>query len=88
VLADLGPQTLKRRGPLRPRGAADLGQPAIQLGLVCAVKGDESGQVVTLFYEPSTRTRVSFETAARALGAEVVTVTVATSSVDHSAAGC
>jgi aspartate carbamoyltransferase catalytic subunit len=38
-------------------------------------------QVVTLFYEPSTRTRVSFEAAARALGAEVLTVTVATSSV-------
>ena len=37
--------------------------------------------VVTLFYEPSTRTRISFETAATALGARVATFNVATSSV-------
>jgi aspartate carbamoyltransferase catalytic subunit len=37
--------------------------------------------VTTLFYEASTRTRVSFEVAARALGAEVVTVSVQLSSV-------
>jgi aspartate carbamoyltransferase catalytic subunit len=38
-------------------------------------------QLTTLFYEASTRTRVSFEVAARALGAEVVTVGVSLSSV-------
>lgn len=37
--------------------------------------------VVTLFYEPSTRTRISFELAAKWLGADTVNVTVATSSV-------
>jgi aspartate carbamoyltransferase catalytic subunit len=37
--------------------------------------------VVILFHEPSTRTRVSFELAARRLGAEVTNVTVASSSV-------
>ncbi len=38
--------------------------------------------VVTLFYENSTRTRVSFEMAARALGADVVTMTATGSSVE------
>ncbi|NLW09669.1 MAG: aspartate carbamoyltransferase catalytic subunit [Firmicutes bacterium] len=37
--------------------------------------------VATLFYEPSTRTRNSFELAAKWLGADTVNVTVATSSV-------
>ena len=37
--------------------------------------------VVNLFYEPSTRTRISFELAARALGADVINVTTAQSSV-------
>ena len=37
--------------------------------------------VTTLFYEPSTRTRISFEVAAAALGARVTTFSVATSSV-------
>lgn len=37
--------------------------------------------VTTLFYEPSTRTRVSFEMAAKSLGASVVNVTTSTSSV-------
>ena len=37
--------------------------------------------VTTLFYEPSTRTRISFETAAAALGARVTSFSVATSSV-------
>jgi aspartate carbamoyltransferase catalytic subunit len=41
-----------------------------------------TGQVlVNLFYENSTRTRVSFERAGRLLGAEVVTVTASASSV-------
>lgn len=46
-------------------------------------RGDElSGRkVATLFYEASTRTRLSFEIAARAFGAEVVTLDVSTSSV-------
>jgi aspartate carbamoyltransferase catalytic subunit len=43
--------------------------------------GSEGRRVATLFYEPSTRTRVSFEIAARRLGADVVDVSVATSSV-------
>ncbi len=37
--------------------------------------------VVTLFYEASTRTRVSFEMAAKALGADTMSVSAATSSV-------
>jgi len=37
--------------------------------------------VVTLFYEPSTRTRVSFELAAKNLSADVVNLAAATSSV-------
>jgi aspartate carbamoyltransferase catalytic subunit len=37
--------------------------------------------LVTLFYESSTRTRVSFEVAAKALGADTVSVAAATSSV-------
>ena len=37
--------------------------------------------VVTLFYEPSTRTRMSFEIAAKWLGADAVNLTVAQSSV-------
>jgi len=38
--------------------------------------------VATLFYEDSTRTRVSFETAAKRLSADTMTVTVGTSSVN------
>ncbi len=37
--------------------------------------------LATLFYEPSTRTRVSFELAAKALGADVVNLTASSSSV-------
>jgi aspartate carbamoyltransferase catalytic subunit len=37
--------------------------------------------VVSLFYEDSTRTRLSFETAAKRLGADVMTFSVSTSSV-------
>ena len=37
--------------------------------------------VVTLFYEPSTRTRTSFEVAAKRLSADVVNIATATSSV-------
>lgn len=37
--------------------------------------------LVTLFYEPSTRTRVSFELAAKYMGADTVSITPATSSV-------
>ena len=38
--------------------------------------------VVSLFYEDSTRTRISFETAAKRLGADTVTFSVGTSSVN------
>ena len=37
--------------------------------------------VINLFYEPSTRTRVSFELAGKVLGADVISVTANTSSV-------
>src|SRR4030042_1412065 len=37
--------------------------------------------VCTLFYEPSTRTRISFELAAKRLSADLINFTVATSSV-------
>lgn len=37
--------------------------------------------IVTVFYEPSTRTRTSFETAGKYLGADVVNITAATSSI-------
>ena len=37
--------------------------------------------IVTLFYEPSTRTRTSFELAGKYLGADVVNITAGTSSV-------
>src|SRR3990170_4465532 len=37
--------------------------------------------IVTLFYETSTRTRASFELAAKALGADVISVTAAQASV-------
>ena len=37
--------------------------------------------VVNLFYEPSTRTRVSFEVAAKRLSADVINIAVETSSV-------
>ena len=37
--------------------------------------------VVSLFFEDSTRTRLSFETAAKRLGADVMTFSVGTSSV-------
>lgn len=37
--------------------------------------------VLTLFYEPSTRTRVSFETAGKLLSADVINISVAQSSV-------
>ena len=48
------------------------------IGRVDALKGVN---VTTLFYEPSTRTRISFESAAKALGASVNSVAVASSSV-------
>jgi aspartate carbamoyltransferase catalytic subunit len=38
--------------------------------------------VATVFFESSTRTRLSFETAARRLSADVMTFTVTTSSVN------
>ncbi len=37
--------------------------------------------VITLFYEPSTRTRVSFELAAKRLSADAVNISTSTSSV-------
>ena len=44
------------------------------------IKNMEGQVVATLFFEPSTRTRLSFETAANRLGARVITVASAASS--------
>jgi aspartate carbamoyltransferase len=44
------------------------------------IKNMESQMVAALFFEPSTRTRLSFETAANRLGARVITVASAASS--------
>ncbi len=41
----------------------------------------QARQVVTAFFEPSTRTRLSFEVAAKRLSADVVTFTASTSSI-------
>ena len=38
--------------------------------------------IVTLFYEPSTRTRASFELAGKALGADVINISAGSSSVE------
>jgi len=38
--------------------------------------------IVTLFYEPSTRTRASFELAGKALGADVINISASSSSVE------
>ena len=49
-----------------------------QIKKVPALRGK---MVVNLFYEPSTRTRVSFEVAAKRLSADVINFAVETSSV-------
>lgn len=48
------------------------------VGKVATLRGTT---VVTLFYEQSTRTRASFEVAAKALGADVINLTASSSSV-------
>jgi aspartate carbamoyltransferase catalytic subunit len=52
---------------------------ARRIPMVPALRGKT---VATVFYEDSTRTRVSFETAAKRLSADTMTVTVGTSSVN------
>jgi aspartate carbamoyltransferase catalytic subunit len=49
------------------------------VGKVATLRGST---VITLFYEQSTRTRASFEVAAKALGADVVNLTASGSSVE------
>jgi len=75
-------------------GIADLSPEEIQLILDTAVSFKEiltreikkvptlrGKTVVTLFYEPSTRTRTSFEIAAKRLSADTVNLSISTSSV-------
>jgi aspartate carbamoyltransferase catalytic subunit len=79
--------TWTKRGLL---GIADLDRGALLEILDAAQKYKEGGEtpqalagrrVVTLFFEPSSRTKLSFQIAARRLGAEVVDFPTATSSV-------
>jgi aspartate carbamoyltransferase catalytic subunit len=82
---------LKRKDLL---GLQDLSQDEINLILETAIPMKEvlgrdikkvptlrGRSVVTLFYEPSTRTRTSFELAAKYMGADTVSISTATSSV-------
>lgn len=75
-------------------GLADFSQDEIKLVLETAkemkniihrdikkVPALRGKSIVTLFYEPSTRTRTSFELAAKYLGADVVNITAGTSSI-------
>ncbi len=71
-------------------GIAGLERPAIQALLDRAAAMQRrppekllaGRRVLVLFYEPSTRTRTSFEVAARRLGAETVSVTASASSIE------
>lgn len=49
-----------------------------EIKMVPALRGK---RIVTLFYEPSTRTRSSFELAAKSLSADVISITASTSSI-------
>lgn len=75
--------TWKRRGLL---GIADLDRHAV-LEILDAAQQPQRGtplqgrRLVTLFFEPSSRTKLSFQIAARRLGADVVDFPTATSSV-------
>jgi len=71
-LADLSPQEIE--GILRTAAMIKAGD--------LDVRGSLQGRtVVTLFFEPSTRTRISFELAARRMEAQVIHFDVGTSSV-------
>ncbi|MDR1721319.1 MAG: aspartate carbamoyltransferase catalytic subunit [Endomicrobium sp.] len=60
----------------------DSVKPFKSLFTKCGKMSDLSGKtVVTLFYEPSTRTRTSFEIAAKKLSADVVNIAVSNSSI-------
>jgi aspartate carbamoyltransferase catalytic subunit len=58
-----------------------LGHAALFTGAVAPTPIHTGKSVVNLFYENSTRTRTSFELAAKKLGAEVINIDIATSSV-------
>ncbi len=73
-LDDFGPEELDNVLTLADAMAEVLSRP---IKRVPTLRGRT---VVTLFYEPSTRTRVSFELAAKALSADVVSLAAQTSS--------
>ena len=64
-------EIILKRGFLHKNGFFTVGKPLPLQGKT----------VATLFYEPSTRTRTSFELAAKRLGADVVSLAIAQSSV-------
>ena len=74
-VADLSLPELERIMAASEEMAAAVARPHAKLALL------RGRRVANLFYEPSTRTRVSFELAARNLSADVVNVAAASSSV-------
>jgi aspartate carbamoyltransferase catalytic subunit len=74
----LGIETLGAEEILRILARAKELREAAELGAQAPLRGTS---VVTLFYEASTRTRASFEIAAQQLGASIVSIAAASSSV-------
>jgi len=85
--AQSGEPSLKSRhllsiDPLHTRELASLVELALEIKATDEPRQDLAGMTVAnLFFEPSTRTRASFEQAARRLGADVLSLDVSASSV-------